>query len=68
LYRRSFKQTKTEIISPIYLAQTVIISLLAGLVWFQLERSDRQARDRLGLLLFVPLAFILPSHQLIVSL
>ena len=52
LTKRNFLRQKDRYLSTIWLTQIVAISVIMGLVWFQLPRVEETARDRFGLVTF----------------
>ncbi|XP_064642408.1 uncharacterized protein LOC135496813 isoform X2 [Lineus longissimus] len=52
LFMRNFKQARHRVLAPISLVQSLLISLVVGLLWFQLDRTEEAIRDREGVLFF----------------
>lgn len=52
LTRRAFVQGKGRFVSPLNLCH-VVIMILAGLEWFQLDRTEETMNDRMGILFFL---------------
>eukprot|EP00546_Thalassionema_frauenfeldii_P006522 CAMPEP_0178908188 /NCGR_PEP_ID=MMETSP0786-20121207/7785_1 /TAXON_ID=186022 /ORGANISM="Thalassionema frauenfeldii, Strain CCMP 1798" /LENGTH=657 /DNA_ID=CAMNT_0020580065 /DNA_START=116 /DNA_END=2089 /DNA_ORIENTATION=- len=45
LIHRSLKNTRSAIFTPVNLIKSVAIGLIAGLLWFQIERTENTVRD-----------------------
>lgn len=65
---RAFKQSRTRIISKYNIMQSMIIAVVVGLLWFQIERTHDTIKDRLGYLFFLSTYWcFLPMFDAIVS-
>ncbi|KAK7098883.1 hypothetical protein V1264_003101 [Littorina saxatilis] len=49
---RTFRESKTRIMSKLKIMESVLLCLLVSLVWFQLPRTEETLRDRMGALFF----------------
>ena len=45
---RTFRQSRTRIMSRLKILESVLLCLLVSLVWFQLPRTEETLRDRMG--------------------
>ena len=45
---RTFKTSKSQIFSKFKLIETVVLTCIVSLIWFQLPRTEETLRDRLG--------------------
>ena len=45
---RTFKQSKSVIFNKFKVLETVVMTVLLSLIWFQLPRQEETLRDRLG--------------------
>ncbi|XP_014675175.1 PREDICTED: ABC transporter G family member 22-like, partial [Priapulus caudatus] len=52
LNKRDFIQAKNKILSKWAAIQVVSVAIMAGLVWFQIERTEERLTDRKGILFF----------------
>ncbi|XP_013413427.1 ABC transporter G family member 27 isoform X1 [Lingula anatina] len=53
LTRRNFTQSKAKIWSKINLIHSVVIAIIAGLLWFQLPRTEETIADRKAVIFFI---------------
>ena len=49
---RNFQEARPRILSRLNLLLTVVLALLAGLVWFQAERTEESVADFQGWIFF----------------
>ena len=49
LTRRNFAQQRDRFLSKLNIGSIIFLSVMAGLEWFQTDRSELQAKDRLGI-------------------
>jgi hypothetical protein len=45
---RTFRQSRTRIMSRLKIMESVLLCLLVSLVWWRLDRSEETLRDRMG--------------------
>ena len=45
---RTFRQSRTRIMSKLKILESVVLCILVSLVWFQLPRTEETLRDRMG--------------------
>lgn len=45
---RTFRQSRTRIMSKLKVLESVVLCILVSLVWFQLPRTEETLRDRMG--------------------
>nr|XP_022290386.1 ABC transporter G family member 22-like [Crassostrea virginica]XP_022290391.1 ABC transporter G family member 22-like [Crassostrea virginica]XP_022290399.1 ABC transporter G family member 22-like [Crassostrea virginica] len=50
---RTFKTSKSQIFSKFKLIETVVLTCIVSLIWFQLPRTEETLRDRLGVLFYM---------------
>ncbi|XP_048781230.1 uncharacterized protein LOC125683804 [Ostrea edulis] len=50
---RGFKTSKSQIFSKFKLIETVTLTIIVSLIWFQLPRTEETLRDRMGLLFYM---------------
>ena len=50
---RTFKQSKSVIFNKFKVLETVVMTVLLSLIWFQLPRQEETLRDRMGVVGFV---------------
>jgi len=55
--KRSFIQRRGELLEWVQLSQIVAISFLVGIMWFQLEQTERTLDERVSILFFSVVAF-----------
>ncbi|KAK2142869.1 hypothetical protein LSH36_903g00013 [Paralvinella palmiformis] len=53
LTQRNFFQAKSRILSKLNFIQTVVLSVVSGLLWFQTPRTEESLKDRNGMMFFV---------------
>ncbi|KNC81734.1 hypothetical protein SARC_05957 [Sphaeroforma arctica JP610] len=53
LTMRSWKQNLSEILAPINFIQSLVLAVVIGLLWFQLDNDEATIGDRYGLLFFI---------------
>ncbi len=56
---RAFKQRKGDILSWLDLTQTVVLAVLAGLLWLQMDYTESALGDRTGFLFFITMYWLL---------
>lgn len=56
---RSFKQRRHDILSWSHIIQIVLISILSGLLWFQMDKKESAIGDRNGFLFFSTMFWIM---------
>ena len=49
LTQRNFFQAKSRILSKLNFIQTVVLSVVSGLLWFQTPRTEESLKDRNGM-------------------
>ncbi|XP_076471095.1 uncharacterized protein LOC143301001 isoform X2 [Babylonia areolata] len=49
---RTFRQSRTRILSKLKIIESVVLCVLVSLVWFQLPRTEETLRDRMGVIFF----------------
>ncbi|KAK7480392.1 hypothetical protein BaRGS_00028311 [Batillaria attramentaria] len=49
---RTFRESRTRILSKLKVLESVLLCLLVSLVWFQLPRIEETLRDRMGAIFF----------------
>ncbi|KAK7478223.1 hypothetical protein BaRGS_00030481 [Batillaria attramentaria] len=65
---RTYKQSRTRIISKYNIFQSMTIAIIVGLLWFQMERTHDNIKDRLGYLFFMATYWcFMPMFDAIVS-
>ncbi|PVD33949.1 hypothetical protein C0Q70_05211 [Pomacea canaliculata] len=52
LTTRTFRQSRTRILSRLKIMESVLLCLLVSIVWFQLPHTEETLRDRMGALFF----------------
>eukprot|EP00168_Porphyra_purpurea_P021329 TRINITY_DN944_c0_g1_i10.p1 TRINITY_DN944_c0_g1~~TRINITY_DN944_c0_g1_i10.p1 ORF type:complete len:638 (+),score=255.46 TRINITY_DN944_c0_g1_i10:191-1915(+) len=66
--RRSFIQRRGELLEWVQLLQIVAVSFLVGIMWFQLEQSERTLDERVSILFFICVFFsFIPMFSAIFS-
>lgn len=50
---RTFKQSKSVIFNKFKVLETVVMTVLLSLIWFQLPRQEETLRDRMGVIFFL---------------
>lgn len=50
---RTFKTSKSQIFSKFKLIETVVLTAMVSLMWFQLPRTEETLRDRMGVLFYM---------------
>ncbi|KAK3585439.1 hypothetical protein CHS0354_020158 [Potamilus streckersoni] len=50
---RTFRQSKIRIMNKFKLIETVFLTVLLSLIWFQLPRIEETLRDRMGVLFYI---------------
>lgn len=48
LTTRTFRQSRTRILSRLKIMESVLLCLLVSIVWFQLPHTEETLRDRMG--------------------
>lgn len=48
LTKRTFRQSRTRILSRLKIMESVLLCLLVSIVWFQLPHTEETLRDRMG--------------------
>ncbi len=56
---RAFKQRKGDLLSWLEFTQTVVLAVLAGLLWLQMDYTESALGDRTGFLFFVTMYWML---------
>ncbi|KAL6078372.1 ATP-binding cassette sub-family G member 2-like [Balamuthia mandrillaris] len=59
LANRAFKQRRHDILSWMNVIQMLLISLLSGFIWFQMDKDESAIPDRTGFLFFSTMFWIL---------
>ncbi|XP_046556875.1 ABC transporter G family member 22-like [Haliotis rubra] len=50
---RTFKQSRGRILSKYAISNALILATVVGILWFQMERTHKNIRDRMGMIFFV---------------
>ncbi|XP_052675102.1 LOW QUALITY PROTEIN: uncharacterized protein LOC128156830 [Crassostrea angulata] len=50
---RTFKTSKSQMFSKFKLIETVVLTAIVSLIWFQLPRTEETLRDRMGVLFYM---------------
>jgi len=61
LIHRCLKNTRSAIFTPINLVKSVAIGLVAGLLWFQIERTEKNVRDMSSFFFFTMTYWVFDS-------
>ncbi|XP_048252427.1 ABC transporter G family member 22-like [Haliotis rufescens] len=49
---RTFKQSRGRILSKYAISNALVLAIVVGLLWFQMERTHKTIRDRMGMIFF----------------
>lgn len=52
LMHRSLKNGRSKLFTPINFVKSILLSLVVGLCWFQMDHTEEYVNDRSGLLFF----------------
>ncbi|XP_062612613.1 uncharacterized protein LOC134274352 [Saccostrea cucullata] len=50
---RTFKTSKSQLFNKFKLIETLVLTIIVSLIWFQLPRTEETLRDRLGVLFYM---------------
>jgi energy-coupling factor transporter ATP-binding protein EcfA2 len=77
LCHRTFKQSRSTLLSPLNILQTILLSIVCCVVWFQIPYLESTVQDRYGLFFFTTIYWsfqgcflavtTFPSERLVVS-